>query len=118
MKDLFSQINETYQHPGKWHDVVLQPGKEETFSHVMSHNIRGLDPGAVYEAIVQAKNRYGWNQVSDLYQFYTRGYGEHYTELGNLYLWANATFFTSSIFLDSISLPFAASSTVLRIVEG
>lgn len=76
------QINETYQHPGKWHDVVLQPGKEETFSHAMSHNIRGLEPGSVFEAIVQAKNRYGWNQVSDLYQFYTRGYGEHYADLG------------------------------------
>lgn len=69
------QMNETYQHPGKWHDVILTPDKEETFSHVMSHNIRGLDSGSVFEAIVQAKNRYGWNEVSDLYQFYTRGQG-------------------------------------------
>jgi hypothetical protein len=42
----------------------------------MSYNIRGLDHGSVFEAIVQAKNRYGWNEVSDLYQFYTRGAGE------------------------------------------
>lgn len=69
------QMNETYQHPGKWHDVILTPDKDETFSHVMSHNIRGLDSGSVFEAIVQAKNRYGWNEVSDLYQFYTRGQG-------------------------------------------
>lgn len=68
-------MNETYQRPGKWHDVILNPDKEETFSHVMSHNIRGLDPGSAFEAIVQAKNRYGWNEVSDLYQFYTRGQG-------------------------------------------
>jgi hypothetical protein len=69
-------MNETYQHPGKWHDVILQPPHDETFTHVMSYNIRGLDHGSVFEAIVQAKNRYGWNEVSDLYQFYTRGAGE------------------------------------------
>nr|CAD7203707.1 unnamed protein product [Timema douglasi] len=66
-------MNETYQKPGKWHDVILQPQNGETFTHVMSYNIRGLDHGSVFEAIIQAKNRYGWNEVSDLYQFYTRG---------------------------------------------
>lgn len=74
-------MNETYQRPGKWHDVILNPDKEETFSHVMSHNIRGLDPGSAFEAIVQAKNRYGWNEVSDLYQFYTRGQDLEETEI-------------------------------------
>lgn len=29
----------------------------------MSHVIRGLEGNSVYEAIVQAKNRYGWNEV-------------------------------------------------------
>uniref|UniRef100_A0A1B6E7S8 Ig-like domain-containing protein n=1 Tax=Clastoptera arizonana TaxID=38151 RepID=A0A1B6E7S8_9HEMI len=66
-------MNDTYSHPGKWHDVLLQPTNEETFSHLMSYNIRGLEPATAFEAIVQAKNRYGWNEVSDLYQFYTRG---------------------------------------------
>ena len=73
------QMNETYQHPEKWHEFILQPPHDETFTHVMSHNIRGLDPGSVFEAIVQAKNRYGWNEVSDLYQFYTRGAGVVYS---------------------------------------
>ena len=74
-------MNESYQHPGKWHDVILQPPSSETFSHIMSYNIRGLDYGTVFEAIVQAKNRYGWNEVSDLYQFSTRGdseYSDHF----------------------------------------
>lgn len=31
----------------------------------MSHVIRGLEGNSVYEAIVQAKNRYGWNEVND-----------------------------------------------------
>ncbi|XP_021925523.1 lachesin-like isoform X1 [Zootermopsis nevadensis] len=66
-------MNETYQHPGKWHDVILPAPHDETFTHVMSYNIKGLDHGSVFEAIVQAKNKYGWNEVSDLYQFYTSG---------------------------------------------
>ncbi|XP_071447644.1 lachesin-like isoform X2 [Hetaerina americana] len=89
------QMNETFQQPGRWHDVQLNPeslavvgggglggggggaggggGGPEGFSHAMWFNIRGLEAGSVYEALVQAKNRYGWNEVSDLYQFYTRG---------------------------------------------
>ncbi|XP_039278694.1 protein amalgam [Nilaparvata lugens] len=70
-------LNDSYQTPGKWHDVVLQPSNGETFSHLMSYTIRNLESASVFEAIVQAKNRYGWNEVSDLYQFYTRGPGEH-----------------------------------------
>jgi hypothetical protein len=82
-------MNETYQHPGKWHDVILQPPHDETFTHVMSYNIRGLDHGSVFEAIVQAKNRYGWNEVSDLYQFYTRGAGK----VQNAYSHGHAIFY-------------------------
>lgn len=33
----------------------------------MSFTLKALNPGSVYEAIVQAKNRYGWNEVSDDY---------------------------------------------------
>ncbi|XP_046675230.1 lachesin-like [Homalodisca vitripennis] len=69
-------MNDTHQNHGKWHDVMLQPTNGETFSHLMSYNIRGLEPASVYEAIVQAKNRYGWNEVTDAYQFYTRGPGQ------------------------------------------
>ncbi|XP_039279416.1 limbic system-associated membrane protein isoform X1 [Nilaparvata lugens] len=69
-------INETPHHPGNWHDVILKPSNGETFSHVMSYDIRNLESGSVYEAIVQAKNRYGWNEVSESMQFYTRGPSE------------------------------------------
>lgn len=70
------QINETPHNPGNWHDVILKPSGGETFSHTMSYDIRGLEPGSSYEAIVQAKNRYGWNEVSESMQFYTRGPSE------------------------------------------
>lgn len=47
--------------------VILTPSTRppnEPLTHVMSFTLRGLQSGSVYEAIVQAKNRYGWNEVS------------------------------------------------------
>ncbi|XP_049963885.1 lachesin-like isoform X1 [Schistocerca serialis cubense] len=71
-------VNDTYNQPDKWHDISLRPPQDsDTFTHVMSYNIRGLSHGSMFEAIVQAKNRYGWNEVSDMFQFHTRGAGEH-----------------------------------------
>lgn len=66
-----NQMNETYQHPGKWHDILLIPTlTRSTGNHyIMSHVIRGLEGNSVYEAIVQAKNRYGWNEVIVFYTF-------------------------------------------------
>lgn len=61
------QMNETYQQPGRWHDVILTPAlrkNSEPSEHIMSFHLHGLQPSSVYEAIVQAKNRYGWNEVS------------------------------------------------------
>ncbi|KAG5673018.1 hypothetical protein PVAND_003096 [Polypedilum vanderplanki] len=68
-------MNETFQQPARWHDVILTPSSRppnEPLTHAMSFTLRGLQSGSVYEAIVQAKNRYGWNEVSDIFQFYTQ----------------------------------------------
>ncbi|XP_055699736.1 protein amalgam isoform X1 [Phlebotomus papatasi] len=68
-------MNDTFQHPGRWHDVILTPtprSSPEPSEHIMSFHLRGLQPSSVYEGIVQAKNRYGWNEVSDIFQFYTQ----------------------------------------------
>ncbi|XP_037819255.1 netrin receptor DCC [Lucilia sericata] len=65
-------MNDTFQHPGRWHDFILTPEHRpasEPLTHIMSYTIKNLVPGAYYEAIVQAKNRYGWNEVSDIFQF-------------------------------------------------
>lgn len=66
-------MNETYQHPGKWHDILLIPTlTRSTGNHyIMSHVIRGLEGNSVYEAIVQAKNRYGWNEVMILLYYFS-----------------------------------------------
>lgn len=66
-------MNDSYQHPGKWQDVTLVPtmGRSEANHFVMSHIVRGLERNSVYEAIIHAKNRYGWNEVSPLAYFIT-----------------------------------------------
>lgn len=66
-------INDSYQRPDIWHEVKVKPSKIESISKVMSHNICGLEPSSVFQALVQVRNRYGWSEVSELYQFYTRG---------------------------------------------
>lgn len=62
------QINDSYQHPGKWQDVTLVPTVTRSAANqfVMSHIVRGLERSSVYEAVIHAKNRYGWNEVSSV----------------------------------------------------
>lgn len=62
-------MNDTYQQPGQWHDVILTPtprASSEPLAHIMSFTLKSLQPSSVYETILQAKNRYGWNEVNKL----------------------------------------------------
>lgn len=63
-------MNETYQHPGKWHEYHIKPIPIRTDGthYLMSYVVRNLEHNAVYEAIVQAKNKYGWNEVHKFHQ--------------------------------------------------
>lgn len=65
-------MNETYQHPGRWNDKILTPApfRSDSYKHRMTYTITGLENNSVYEAIVQAKNRYGWNEVRFFILFY------------------------------------------------
>lgn len=58
-------MNETYQHPGKWHDIILYPTPTRYDSRylLMWYIIKSLEHNSVYEVMVQAKNMYGWNEV-------------------------------------------------------
>lgn len=58
---------------GDWSDVILPAIPSELFTQQMSYVIRGLEPGSQYEARVRARNRFGWNDWSDQFQFSTRG---------------------------------------------
>lgn len=91
-------MNDTHERPGEWNDVVL-PATEYMYYqgnslvmprasslavpssasivHVKSYHIKNLEPEAVYEAQVAARNKYGWAQPSELYTFHTRRTGRH-----------------------------------------
>lgn len=60
-----TQINETYQRPGNWNELLLYPSviRYDSRHFVMSYIIAKLEHNSVYEVMVQAKNRYGWNEV-------------------------------------------------------
>lgn len=59
-------MNETYQKPGKWNELILYPSvtRHDSRHFVMSYIIKQLEHNSVYEVMVQAKNRFGWNEVS------------------------------------------------------
>ncbi|XP_075221465.1 protein amalgam-like [Lycorma delicatula] len=58
-----------------WNDVVLRASPKGHFSQETAFLLRGLEPATTYEALVQAKNRFGWSQISDTFYFNTRGFG-------------------------------------------
>lgn len=43
--------------------------------HVKSYHITNLEPETTYEAKVLSKNKYGWAQTSETFQFHTRRTG-------------------------------------------
>lgn len=95
-------MNETFQQPGRWHDVILTPAPRagtEPPTHPMAYTLKSLQPGSVYEAIVQAKNRYGWNEVSDIFQFYTQ---KNADQIEDMELVASSTSRNSSRCLEFI----------------
>lgn len=61
----FLQINETYQKPSKWVDLILSPSisRYDARHFVISYIIKHLEHSSVYELMVQAKNKFGWNEV-------------------------------------------------------
>ncbi|XP_014259908.1 uncharacterized protein LOC106672758 [Cimex lectularius] len=57
----------------EWTDVVLQGDKtDRNLTHDKYYLIRSLEPSTQYEAKVQARNIFGWNQMSDPFRFTTR----------------------------------------------
>uniref|UniRef100_A0A1B6CBY1 Ig-like domain-containing protein n=2 Tax=Clastoptera arizonana TaxID=38151 RepID=A0A1B6CBY1_9HEMI len=71
--DTYGQILVNGRFTGDWNDVILPAMASEQFTQQMSYLIKGLEPGVNYEARVQAKNRFGWNELSDSFQFSTKG---------------------------------------------
>ncbi|XP_075214142.1 lachesin-like [Lycorma delicatula] len=64
----------------EWSDVILPAAPSEQYTQQMSYVIRGLEPSYQYQARVLAKNRFGWNHMSDIFQFSTRGEDSNFVE--------------------------------------
>ncbi|XP_073987236.1 protein amalgam isoform X2 [Rhodnius prolixus] len=82
------QENETHGHymmgsqRGEWRDVILPAIPSGQYTQHMSYLIKDLEPAVQYEARVQAKNRFGWNQMSDSFHFSTRSAEPEMRDMG------------------------------------
>ncbi|XP_046677080.1 roundabout homolog 1-like [Homalodisca vitripennis] len=65
-------INDSHQQVGAWLETTFKPPTSAGRSS-LSFLISGLDSSSVFQAKVQVRNRYGWSDLSDPHQFYTRG---------------------------------------------
>ncbi|XP_014248164.1 limbic system-associated membrane protein-like isoform X2 [Cimex lectularius] len=63
--------NLTFWYLREWTDVTLPSTPGNDITQQMSYLIRGLEPEMLYEAKVQARNTFGWNQMSDVFTFHT-----------------------------------------------
>lgn len=59
---------------GQWvqETFPVDTANTTSLSHQLWYDIRELDESSVFQAQLQAYNKYGWGELSDIYQFYTR----------------------------------------------
>lgn len=50
----------------------MSPPPTDVVNQAKSHLITDLEPGTKYEATVQSRNRYGWSEISEVFNFTTR----------------------------------------------
>ncbi|XP_073987400.1 neurotrimin-like isoform X2 [Rhodnius prolixus] len=65
--------NLTFLHLREWNEVSLPSSPNSDITQEMSYLIRKLDSDTKYEAKVQARNSFGWNRMSEVFTFSTRG---------------------------------------------
>eukprot|EP00094_Tigriopus_californicus_P007073 TCALIF_06809-PA protein Name:"Similar to LAC Lachesin (Schistocerca americana)" AED:0.10 eAED:0.10 QI:0/0.83/0.71/1/0.83/0.85/7/550/467 len=57
-----------------YNNIIINGVGTHGFEHHQSYILENLIPNSMYEAQIQAKNKFGWSGVSDKFQFFTRGY--------------------------------------------
>ncbi|XP_054283466.1 MAM domain-containing glycosylphosphatidylinositol anchor protein 1-like [Macrosteles quadrilineatus] len=62
-------INDSHQQVGPWLETRFRPPSSSTLSLLLGD----LQPSSVYQGQTQVRNRYGWSDMSEPFQFYTRG---------------------------------------------
>ncbi len=78
------QRDQIDEHSGSW-DAVFVPaplvtsstsGGVRDFSVRSSYTLRNLRAGAVYDVVIKAKNKFGFSEYSEIFNFYNKGVGE------------------------------------------
>ena len=65
------------ENSGDWETVLIPvPAPLPQFSGEASYTLKNMKPGAVYDIIAKAKNKYGWSQMSKVFNFYNKGVGK------------------------------------------
>ncbi|KAG8335920.1 hypothetical protein J6590_056499 [Homalodisca vitripennis] len=79
-------INDSLHEMGQWVqetfpvDTGNSSSSHTSVSHRLWYDIRDLEESSVFQAQLQVRNRYGWSDLSDVYQFYTRAPNEDVVE--------------------------------------
>ncbi|XP_054284958.1 limbic system-associated membrane protein-like isoform X2 [Macrosteles quadrilineatus] len=74
-------INDSHQQLGTWQEVSFSPqARSGPPQHFVWYHLQSLQPASVFQVHIQARNRYGWGDLSDVYQFYTRGVDDDFFE--------------------------------------
>ena len=67
------------ENSGNWETVLIPvPAPLPQFSVKASYTMKNMNPGAVYDIIAKAKNKYGWSQMSKVFNFFNKGVGKLY----------------------------------------
>ncbi|XP_066907829.1 limbic system-associated membrane protein isoform X3 [Halyomorpha halys] len=90
---------------GDWNDVILPAIPSEQFTQSMYYLIKNLEPASQYEARVQAKNRFGWNEMSETFIFTTKGATDpEFRDLGVRSLNGSKQFTSSAVLIIALAI--------------
>ena len=53
-------------------------GAPHGFSVRATYTLKNLRSGAVYDIVAKAKNKFGWSQLSKVFNFFNKGVGKYY----------------------------------------
>lgn len=66
----------THWYLREWTEIIIPSDVyNDDITQEKSYLITNLEPATQYEAKVKASNSFGWNQMSDIFTFSTRGIG-------------------------------------------
>ena len=61
---------------GSWETVFIPvPSPSPQFSVKAAYTLRNLPANAVYDIVAKAKNKFGWSQLSKVFNFFNKGVG-------------------------------------------